>query len=146
MFGCMNPIRSRDRFFVLVWVSSVALIGWEGLLWAGQQMLAQPRPVHSQPVHSQAVSQGPLHLSRPSALQGERPTMQVSGDTKQVFQPLLPSLLTDKDGQPIVLPPVCTSELPGYAYELPAGTTGDPQVGATMPVPVPLPAGPAKAA
>lgn len=146
MFGCMNPIQSRERFFVLVWVISVALLGWEGRLWAAQQVPTQSRPVHSGPVHSQAVSQGAVHVSRPSALQGERPTMQLSGGNKQVFQPLLPSLLTDQDGQPIVLPPVCTSELPGYAYELPAGTTGVPQTGAAMPVPVPLPGGPAKAA
>ena len=39
--------------------------------------------------------------------------------SKQVFQPLLPSVLTDRDGQPIDLPPVCTSELPGFAYTPP---------------------------
>ncbi len=39
---------------------------------------------------------------------------------KPAFQPLLPSVLLDTDGQPINLPAVCTSELPGYAYTPPS--------------------------
>lgn len=45
---------------------------------------------------------------------------------RQVFQPLLPSVLTDLDGQPIDLPAVCTSELPGFAYTPPQPTPPGP--------------------
>ena len=49
------------------------------------------------------------------------------GGPRQAFQPLLPSVLVDRDGQPLDLPAVCTSELPGYAYEPPPPLTGNPQ-------------------
>lgn len=47
----------------------------------------------------------------------ESPASEVA---KPAFQPLLPSVLLDTDGQPINLPAVCTSELPGYAYTPPS--------------------------
>jgi hypothetical protein len=48
---------------------------------------------------------------------------------KPAFQPLLPSVLTDRDGQPINLPSVCTSDLPGYAYTAPTPTAPTPNYG-----------------
>lgn len=49
------------------------------------------------------------------------PTSPISQESaRPVFRPLVPSVLMDNDGQPIQLPPVCTSELPGYAYTPPA--------------------------
>ncbi len=64
-----------------------------------------------------------LFLAQETCLRAQAPQTSatvLSGDQRAAFQPLLPSVLTDMDGQPVHLPPVCTSDLPGYAYPPPS--------------------------
>lgn len=73
------------------------------------------------------IGQQVAHTERGPVPSSQTNSQPNTNQSRQAFQPLLPSVLVDRDGQPLDIPAVCMSDLPGYAYEPPGQPTENPQ-------------------